>query len=266
MRHWMLKIAFAAVAILLQTSASFACTCGPTVSVLDEYERAQLVVIARVAAIQTFEQNQKETYGDDGRAQLVIEKVYKGDIRTGEALMFAQGSGSNCVWRFSDEMIGQKVLAYLNTPPAGDAWAVSTCNRSGNVKNKTEDLLYLDKMDEVRGKTRVSGRYVNGFYSGQITVAGKKIRIAGENQNYETTTDENGVFEIYDLPAGNYRLEPELQPGFVVDLDWLWFSGGANRDQSTDTAVVFTLKPHKHVSLQLAFKPKGQKWGVARPN
>src|ERR1044072_9996678 len=114
MRHLMLNIAFAAVAILLQTYASFACTCGPTVSVLDEYERAQLVVIARVTAIQTFEQKQAETYGDEGGAHLVIEKVYKGDARAEEALVFAQGSGVDCSWRFSDDMIGQKVLLYLS--------------------------------------------------------------------------------------------------------------------------------------------------------
>jgi hypothetical protein len=266
MRYLMLRIAFAAVAILLQTSASFACTCGPSVSVLDEYERAQLVVIARVTAIQMYEQKQMETYGEDGRAQLVIEKVYKGDARAGDALSFAQGSGVDCAWRFSDEMIGQRSLMYLNTPRPGSKWRVSSCGRSGNVKNVTEDLLYLDKMDQVRGKTRVSGRYVRGFYTGDLVVADKKIRIVGENQTYETTTDENGVFEIYDLRPGNYRLEPELQAGLEVDRDWLWFSGGAIREQSTDTSVAFTLKPQKHVSLQLGFKPKEQKWGTTRPD
>jgi len=266
MRHLMLKIAFAAVAILLQTSTSFACTCAPTVSVLDEYERAQLVVIARVTSVQKKEQNQKETYGDDVRSQLVVEKVYKGDIQAGQALVFAQGSGTDCTWSFWDDLVGERVLLYLQTPRAGSDWRVSSCGRSTAVKNATEDLLYLDKMDQRRGKTRVSGRYVKGFYSGELTIAGKKIRIVGESQTYETTTDEHGVFEIYDLPPGDYRLEPELQAGLIVDRDWLWTSNDAIREKSTDTSVAFTLKPHKHVSFQLAFKPKGQKWGTSRPN
>ena len=78
---------------------------------------------------------------------------------------------------------------------------------------------------------------------------------------YETTTDENGVFEIYDLPPGNYRLEPELQTGLTIDLDWVRLSGGLNRDQPSETSVAFTLKPRGHVSIHLGFKSKDQKGG-----
>jgi len=92
MRYLMLKIALAAVAILLQTSTGFACTCAPKRSVLDEFDSAPVVVIARVTSLD------------------------------------------------------------------------------------------------------------------------------------ETITDENGVFEIYGLPAGNYRLVPELPPGLNIDPNWVGFS------------------------------------------
>jgi hypothetical protein len=255
----MLKIAFAAVAILLQTLTGIACTCGSTVSVLDEYDHAQVVVIARVKAVQKIEQNAKETYGDNVHSQLVVEKVYKGDMQPGQALVFTQGSGTDCSWSFSDDLIGQKVLLYLNKPRTGSDWRVSSCGRSTALNDATEDLLYLDNMDQLRGKTRVSGRYVKGFYRVDLSVAGRKIKIVGENQTYETTTDEKGIFEIYDLRPGDYRLEPELPADLIVDRDWLWSSNDAIRDKSTDTSVAFTLKPQKHVSVQLAFKPKGQK-------
>ena len=48
---------------------------------------------------------------------------------------------------------------------------------------------------------------------GSITVVARSaitctIWIQGKGKVYETTTDKNGVFEFYDLPAGSYLFEP----------------------------------------------------------
>ena len=56
------------------------------------------------------------------------------------------------------------------------------------------------------------------------------------------------------------RLVPELPPDSSVDLNWIGLSGYAIQQQSTDTYVAFTLKPQKHVSIELGFKPKEGKW------
>lgn len=261
MRYFMLKIALATVAILLQSSIAFACTCAPKRSVLDEYDWAAVVVIARVASLEKAAKQDRQEYDYGVRSsRLVVEKVYKGDVRVGDELVFAQGNGVNCLMRFSEESIGHRSLFYLGRPPADQPWVVSFCGRSTSVERATEDLLYLDKLDQVRGKTRVSGRYERGFYGGELKVAGWKVRIVGESDTYETISDENGVFEIYGVPAGNYRLVPELPPGLSIDLNWVGFSGDAIQQQSSDTYVAFTLKPQKHVSIELGFKPKQGKW------
>ncbi len=266
MRHLALKIALAAAAILLlKTSIAIACTCAPKPSVLKEYDWAQAVLIARVASVEKSSKQDKQEHDYGVRSsRLVVEKVYKGDVRIGDELQFAQGDGMNCVMRFSEGNIGQRVLLYVGIPPAGTLWVVSFCGRSTSVERATEDLLYLDKMDQVRGKTRVSGTYGRGFYGQELKVAGRKIRIVSDSDAYETTTDEHGVFEIYGLPPGDYRLEPELLPGLIVDRAWLSLSGDANQEQSTATYVAFTLKPEKHVSIQLGFKANEQK-PPARP-
>jgi len=270
MRHILLKITFAAAAVLLQTSIGFACTCAPKRSVLDEYEASPLVVIARVVSVEKAAKPNKNggDYGV-GSTHLVIEKVYKGDVRVGDELVFAQGDGANCLMRFSEENIGLRSLFYLGIPREGTLLGVTFCGRSTSVARATEDLLYLDKLDQVRGKTRVSGKYAGGFYGKQLNVAGRKIRIVSEADTYETITDDDGVFEIYDLPPGNYRLKPELEPGLLLDFAWIRYSsGGINRDQSSETSVDFTLNPQRHVSIELGFKPKGQKWfgESRRPN
>ena len=107
--------------------------------------------------------------------------------------MFAQGNGVNCLMRFSEETIGDRMLLYEGRPPAGTPWSVSFCGRSARIERATEDLLYLDKMDELRDKTRVSGKYVGGFYGRELKVGGRKIRIVSDADAYETTTDDKGI-------------------------------------------------------------------------
>ena len=50
------------------------------------------------------------------------------------------------------------------------------------------------------------------FYS----LANHKIRITGKGKNIELITDENGAYEIYDLPAGTYKIIPEKVDGFNI--------------------------------------------------
>ena len=265
MRHLLLKIALAVVAVLLHASISFACSCLPALSVLEDYEQSQVVMIVRVVSVQRVGEKPRRS-SDDGvqSSKLVVEKVYKGNVRVGEELTFAQGNGADCVWIFDEGFIGKRSLLYTNVPAAGSLWRAFVCGRSTSLESASEDLLYFDKLDQVRGKTRVSGRYAGGGFARQdFPVAGRKIQIVGEKQIYQITTDEKGIFEIYDLPPGNYRLEPELPTGYKIDRDWLRVVGDANREQSSDTFVAFTLKPQKHVSLALGFEPKDNK--PARP-
>ncbi|HET8782007.1 MAG TPA: hypothetical protein VFM63_06295, partial [Pyrinomonadaceae bacterium] len=187
MRYIFLKITFATVVIVLCASESLGCTCGPVRSVLEEFEASQVVIIARLVSVE------KAPSGDYWfgvrSSRFVVEKVYKGDVRAGDTLVFAQGNGANCMWGLAEEQIGQQSLVYLNVPAAGSDWKAWSCGRSKHrLKNATEDLLYLDKMDQVRGKTRVSGQYARGFYSGELKVAGRKIRMVGETKTFEALT------------------------------------------------------------------------------
>src|SRR5688500_2776700 len=111
MRHIFCRIVFAAAAVLLQTSIAFACTCAPKRPVLDEYEWAQVVIIARIASVEKAAKADKTEHDYGVRSsRLVVERVYKGDVRVGEELVFAQGNGTNCLMRFSEETIGDRIL------------------------------------------------------------------------------------------------------------------------------------------------------------
>lgn len=76
MRHIFFRIVFAAAAVLLQTSIALACTCAPRGSVLDEYEWAQVVMIARIASVEKAAKADKADHDYGIRSsRLVVEKV-----------------------------------------------------------------------------------------------------------------------------------------------------------------------------------------------
>ena len=272
-RHfkYLLRV-FCVVALLtLPVKMVMACSCGPEPSVLDEFEESEVVIIGRVLSVEKVEPKGEDDqhYVDNVRsATLRVEKVYKGNVRVRDELVFAQGGGADCIWTFNEELIGVQILFYLNTPQGEDKlWRGFGCGRSSSVEGATEDLLYLNNMKKLRGKTRVSGSY--GFWNGSnFDVANKKIRIVSEKKSFETKTDENGIYEIYDLPPGKYRLEPEMQKGWRIDRSWLKYSASASEfEQNSRRFVVFTLKAKRHASVDVSFEPDNAVEGsVVGPN
>ncbi|HEX6046342.1 MAG TPA: prealbumin-like fold domain-containing protein [Pyrinomonadaceae bacterium] len=246
-----LRTLIVAAAILLSPSLAFACSCGPTVTVLEEYNRVEAVMIVRVTGVE-----KAKGFGINNirSTKVVVEKVYKGDLRTGDEFSLPQGGGADCIWTFAASDVGTRYLFYLNSlKDSSRHWIASTCGRSGEIKYEREDLLYLDKMDQVRGKTRVSGKYSALGGAPGLEVANRKVRVVGQGKSYELTTDSDGVFEIYDLPPGDYRLEPEMPAGWKLEVGWLSNSVSAIPKLSTEKAVAFKLEPQKHASIDLPF-------------
>lgn len=251
-------IAFCFCAIVtLAADVTFACSCLPKGTVLESFEESDVVIIARIISVQKSDPADKQHYFVDGvrSTTFIVEKVYKGNIRVRDELVFAQGGGGDCIWPFKEEYIGESFLFYLNTPKTeSPLWVASTCGRSRGLKRATEDLLYLDNLKKLRGKTRVSGEY--GKWNGKdFEIANKKIRFVGQKKTYETKTDENGVYEIYDLPPGQYQLEPEIQKGWRLDPSWLRQVAGLSEKPNPTGALTFTLEAKKHVSIDLSFQP-----------
>ena len=178
-----------------------------------------------------------------------VEKAYKGDVKVGEQLKFAQGDEIlHCTWAFYQDEIGERYLLYLFKPnKASDPWSIGTCNRSRQVEYVKEDLLYLDNIEKRRGRTRISGT-MNA--EGNFNVVGRTIRIIGRHKTYVTTTDKDGVYEIYDLPAGRYVIEPELPFGWKVDEFLLTQQRtGTTTPSRPSNRVAFTLRERKHFGV-----------------
>ncbi len=234
--------------------AARGCGCYPFTTVLDDYEIADLVIVARfVSVTKTTTPRWPDT--DIDTATMIVERVYKGDVKSGDKLVFAQGNFTlDCSWTFYEKEIGERYLLYLNRPDnSSDLLRVPTCNRSKGLEYANEDFLYLDNLDKRRGRTRVSG-VLEGDGIDESNVAGRKIFIRGEQKTFFAVTDKSGVYEIYDLPPGRYVLEPELEAGWKVDRFELTRYSGRS-DPKPSNRVAFTLRPKKHfgINIELAY-------------
>lgn len=248
----------ALVVLLLFIFADIACACGcpHSSTVLDDYDEADLVIVARFVSV-TKTKTPRWLINDIDTATMIVDRVYKGDAKSGEKLTFAQGDAIlDCSWTFYEQEIGRQYLLYLYRPETStELFKVSACNRSRGLEYANDDLLYLDKLDKVRGHTRVSG-VLSQEGGDDSDVVGRKIRIHGTKKSYVAVTDKNGVYELYDLPPGRYVLEPELRVGWKVDEIHLtrrltrseWING-----LKPSNRVAFTLRPKKHFGVDIEF-------------
>ena len=258
-------LAFFSLALLLGAPRTAgACTCGIQTTVLDAFEQADEVIIARAISVDKVGDSENTTGENEGpyvsgvrSTTVVVEKVFKGTLKVRDEIVFGQGNGSNCIWTFTEGFIGEPILFYLKRPE--NLWYVSACGRSRGLEGASEDMLYLENMNKLRGKTRISGQ-LGSWGNRELDVAGKKVRIIGPKKTYEAKTNSDGVFEIYDLPPGKYSVEPDMPPGWKINTYDLRHSPSVEptdflgpRTKSLKR-VEITLQPKKHAAVDLAFE------------
>jgi hypothetical protein len=263
LRHLMLLAAVCA-ALCGAAREAHACSCGPRPTVLEAFEQSDHVVVTKAIAIEKSEKAAPPGGMSDGEnyvagvkaTRMRVERAYKGNLKVGDELTFGQGGGADCIWTFDEEAIGQQFLFYLIPLNKGQkVWYAVTCGRSSGLQHATDDLLYLNKLDKVRGRTRLSGT-IRFAADGHPDVAGRLIRVVGAKGTYKVRTDANGVYEIYDLPPGRYTIEPDIPPGWKLDRYWLSYSRNSPPDAERDplTKVPILLEAKKHTGLDIVFE------------
>jgi hypothetical protein len=235
-----------------------ACGCYHTSTVLDDYEHADLVIIARMTGVT----KGANRFGSDiSHATMSVRKVFKGDVKIDQQLTFENGDFTlDCSWSFFANYVGNSYLLYLYKPEkASEPFSVSSCNRSSSLEGAHEDLLFLENIARLRGRTRVSG-YVAFEGADDDKLEGQRLRIAGRNKTYIATTDKQGVFELYDLPPGRYSVEPLIDGAWVLDEYQLTRNPTRAELMSVDDdppppqKLWFTLRPKKHFGVSMRFR------------
>jgi len=247
-RRRILVVPFLVVFFLgLTFTSAIACVLLPLPTVLDAYEEADVVITARLVSIEKTKEPDP-MHLNIRSAAMVVQKVFKGNVKVQDPISFVQGNGIDCLWMFDEQMIGSEFLLYLNSPEeASDLWCLGQ-GRSSEVTNAANDLLYLNNVDKVQGKTRVSGTLADDF-----PVAGMNVRIIGKNKTFQTAADEHGVYEVYGLPPGKYLIAPEMPFGWIIDRDDS-FPTVSERRLHSKLYKAFTLRPKRHAVIDFAFK------------
>lgn len=249
---------FGLIGLLPGVHVAKACTCSETGTVLDAYEGASEVVIARAVSVERAEHG--EGYLGIISTKMIVEKVFKGDLKVGDEMTFGQSQGIGCLWNFDERSVGQRFLFYLRQREKNSKmWYVGACGRSRDVQSAedpTADLLYLKRLREVSGKTRISGT-IQFLQGPDVSVEGRAIRIIGGDKIYEVKTNKNGVYEIYDLPAGKYLIEPELPSGWKLAYPdpWALFSPPLGDDQGRSSKQIpIVLADKGHASRDISYE------------
>ena len=265
------------VTFLAAGQAVRACVCPEgDDSTLGKFESARFVVVNKIISVQKEPRVRVVSNGAEVTHEpimtivsikMIVEKVYKGNLKVGDEMIFGQGD-SDCLLKFQEREIGTKFLFYLDPrEKEPKLWYAHSCGQSPLPNYPTRfiedaaahDLLYLEKMNKVRGKTRISGTLIS--YQWSIAdggadfkrLAGQKVQIIGNGKRYEALTNEEGVYEIYDLPVGTYTIRPEIKQGWEID-ERSAFGGRSSGSNEHDGSSQVPLKAGRHAYSNFIFK------------
>ncbi len=183
---------------------------------------------------------------------MVVETVFKGQLKSGDRMTFSQGQGADCVMAFDDKEIDKRFLFYLNA--GNQPYTPSICGRSNSVEAAADDLLYLQNIEKLRGRTRISGTL--SFRNGPgVALAGRKLTLVGD-KTYVVETDKNGVYELYDVPPGRYFVSPDTIPGWKIVPFYHRYSPSFVGDRRADytAEIPIQIDAGQHAALDLHFE------------
>lgn len=223
--------------VVFQQNAS-ACTCGGYPSVCEAYNSADAVLIGTVTKVEDIENLKtiKGTRVSDGKEitysisgfkhYIKVEKTYKG---TPQNEIILATEDSSCGGNFK---IGARLLLYAYFNKEIKMWEISSCGRNTMMETANDDLLFLNGLPKTLNRTRISGdlaRYEDtpesGFERTQI-FSDAKLKIASKTKTFEVFTDQNGVYEIYDLPPDIYSITPDIPKGLKIRFPIYYGFGG----------------------------------------
>jgi len=236
--------------IVIAADKTIACSCARNGAVDETFNKTANVVIVKVRSVERYSADEKGFgYGGIKQAKLTVEKVFKGNLGPGQELTFAQGGGADCIWTFNEDFVGVEYLFYLAAKPfKPGVWIASTCSRSASLRYAAADLLYLENLAKVKGRTRLSGTIVQDIDSPledqpgtDQPLEGRRVFVARNRKTIELKTDRNGVYEVYGLSPGKYKITPETIPGYK--------SGYEEHDGSTTVEI----KSNAHTEQNFTF-------------
>lgn len=182
----------------------------PYRAVCDTYYEADSVIIGKIESVKKNRARQTVVIN--------IEKTYKGQNQ--KRIVLNQPL-STCGWDFSDNE-GETLLLYLIRNGKTKTYSAIGEGMGGRVERESENLYWLNNLPQSLKRTRISGEiklYKEEPFEFINSVAGVKVKVFDDKNSFEVSTDKNGIYEIWDIPAGKYQIEPVLPINLKLSLD-----------------------------------------------
>jgi len=144
---------------LLSRQDAWSCTCFDKLSVQEAFIKEEYIFIAKITGpIKNSEIINLETFPYietiRGTVVMSIEKVYKGELKPGEMIDLLSNT-LTCDPSFTEVDIGREFLIYSKRYQQGKLqtfYRMDTCGRSGDVKIRADDILYLENLTGIKEK------------------------------------------------------------------------------------------------------------------
>ena len=204
-----IKIGFAVVIVFFSIEAVSACMYGPPYkTVCSTYAQADSVIIGKIESVDAVSVSLQTVV-------ITVARTYKGQSRTKFVLSQPQ---STCDWDFSDS-VGDTMLLYLVRDKKTQQYSAIAQGMGGPVDRERENLYWLNRLPASRSRSRISGTvrvYRDEPFQFVEYVAGMKIRVFSDQKSFDVLTDEYGVYELWDVPAGKYQIVPDIPALFKL--------------------------------------------------
>jgi hypothetical protein len=108
--------------LLLFSGIAAACVIVPKLTVLEAYNQADVVIVARAISITKVDDKEPVPLNTSRvlTTTMEVQKVYKGNLKVGDKITFGQGNGIRCTQVFDEDVVGTEYVFYLERPPAGE--------------------------------------------------------------------------------------------------------------------------------------------------
>ena len=266
MRILILKLILVLLFLICSQQTVVACTCTGLPSVCDAYSSAKSIFVGTVTKVvnvnnlksewvETLSNGEKKRQIVSGwRHSISVEKTYKG---TPQRQIVLAAENNSCSGKFE---VGSKLLLYAYFDKEINAWRIGSCGRSSVIEGGEQDLLFLEGLPKTLNRTLISGelsRYEdtpeNGFEKTQ-NFANAKLTITSKSKTYNLTTDQNGIYQIYDLPIDTYKITPEIPKGLKIRFPMYYGFGGFLEDILNESnSVIVDLKENRCVGVSFLF-------------
>jgi hypothetical protein len=204
---------------------AYACSCG-TGSPAVEFNKAKTVFIGRMLGgteqLTINDRDGKSHSIEAGKARFTVEDVFKGDVKGEVTIQIASHKNTSCGPYGLKR--GEQYIVYAYGGEADQEILYSgVCTRTtlANQNDAKEDLNFLRNLPPAGTGGNLRGSIWADLRGGGATpLPNVNFKIRGaDNQVIIATTDKKGKFELKNLKAGKYRVEPEAPAHYQIERE-----------------------------------------------